>query len=341
MLVGWKPKSHDANIASVRFRCLAPLQELQRQSFGIELYSADKDAAGAYSAVIFSKLYGAADQQIAASLATRGVRTILDVSDNHFYNPFDLPEYRQAGSDMRLMASLVDRVVCCSTHLAGVLTHEASLKSAPLVVGDAVETMRLPPAAADPFVPAAGQPFRIVWFGSHGSPNAPSGMEDVLRINRQLAHAAQTRTCELVVVSNKRSKFDALRDRLPIPSSYLEWSDTALMEAFAGANLVVVPVTPNPFTKCKSNNRVATALWHGIPTLADRIPAYDELSEFAVLDDWDFGFEHALGGSREMRLRTAAGATYVRTHFNNRNIAAEWRRAIKTVMAQTRKTNAA
>lgn len=341
MLVGWKPKSHDANIASVRFRCLAPLQELQRQSFPVELYSPEKDAEGAYSAVIFSKLYGAADQQAVVRLGTRGVKTILDVSDNHFYNPFDLPEYRQAGSDMRQMARLVDRVVCCSGHLAGILARETGLNLAPLVVGDAVESMHLPIDALDPFASRPDQTFRIVWFGSHGSPNAPSGMEDILRINKQLAYAAQTRACELVIVSNKRSKFDALLGRLPIPARYIEWSDAALMEAFAAANLVVVPVTPNPFTKCKSNNRVATALWHGIPTIADRIPAYDELSEYAVLDDWDLGFRHALSGSREMRLRTSAGASYVRENFNNRNIAGEWRKAIKTVMSQTPKASTA
>jgi hypothetical protein len=57
-LVGWKPKSRDRNVASVRFRCLTPLGELQREGRAIELYSPQQDAAGAYSAVIFSKLYG-------------------------------------------------------------------------------------------------------------------------------------------------------------------------------------------------------------------------------------------------------------------------------------------
>jgi len=337
MLVGWKPKSEDTNVASVRFRCLTPLKELKRTGFGVELYSPENDAAGAYSAVIFSKLYGIRDQQIAASLMRRGVKTILDVCDNHFYNPSDLPDYRQAALDLRQMARAVDCVVCCSPHLGGIVAKEAGLGLAPLIVGDAVEVMKLPVSASDPFAPAAGEPFRIVWFGSHGSPNAPSGMEDLLRISKHLERAAKTRACELVVISNKLEKFETLKSKLPVPSRYVEWADNALMREFARANLVVVPVNPNPFTKCKSNNRVATSLWHGIPTIADRIPAYDDLAEFAVIDDWEFGFEHALGASREMRLRTTAGANYVRMNFGNRSIAAEWRRAIKAVHSQTAK----
>lgn len=337
MLAGWKPKSEDTGVASVRFRCLTPMRELKRTGLEIELYSPERDAAGAYSLVIFSKLYGASDQQIAASLAARGVKTILDVCDNHFYNPFNLPEYHRAALDLRQMARMVDRVVCCSPHLGGVVAREVGLALPPLIVGDAVEVMSLPIDARDPFSPHLDEPFRIVWFGSHGSPNAPSGMEDLVRIAKHLEKAAKSRESELVVISNNQEKFASLQQRLPITSRYVEWGEGALMTEFGRANLVVVPVSPNPFTKCKSNNRIATALWHGIPTVADRIPAYDELSEFVFLDDWESGMEHALAGSRDIRLRTAAGVSYVRANFGNRNIAAEWRKAIKTVQSQTRK----
>jgi hypothetical protein len=335
MLVGWKPKSDDPKVASVRFRCLTPLRELQRSGFKVEMYRPEVDAAGKYSAVIFSKLYGAQDQRLAASLAERGVKTILDVSDNHFYNPNDLPEYRQAAGDLRRMAELVDRVICCSAHLGGVIAREASLDLPPLIVGDAVEDTCLPFNARDPFDVSPGSPFRIVWFGSHGSPNAPAGMEDLRRIVKPIESAAKIRPCELVIISNNQAKFEAMRRELPLPVRYVEWADGALMSEFASGNLVVVPISANPFTKCKSNNRVATALWHGLPTIADRIPAYEELSEFAILDDWDNGFAHAMSASRELRMRTAAGTSYVRAHFGNRTIAAEWRHAIKVVLAQS------
>lgn len=332
--VGWKPKSISRDVASVRFRCLSPMAELQRTGFDIELYSAEADAADRYSAVIFSKLYSAADQKLAASLSARGVKTILDLSDNHFYNPAGLPEYVDASANMRAMCSLVDRVVCCSTYLAQVVAQEAKPRRYPLVVGDAVETMVLPLDAPPPFGDRDGRPFRILWFGSHGSPNAPAGMEDLLRIQKSLAAANAKVGCELVVLSNNAEKYRALAPRFGIPSRYVEWGEGALMATMAQANLVVVPVTVNPFTKCKSNNRAATALWHGVPVVADRIPAYEDLRSFTFLDDWEAGFAHALAGSREIQMRTAAGSAYVRQNFNISMIAGEWRRAIKSVLAE-------
>ncbi|MEJ0059371.1 MAG: hypothetical protein WDM79_07300 [Terricaulis sp.] len=62
--IGWKPKSNDPKVASVRFRCLTPLGHLQRDGYPIELF----DASQRYDAVIFSKLYGRKDQALAREL---------------------------------------------------------------------------------------------------------------------------------------------------------------------------------------------------------------------------------------------------------------------------------
>ncbi len=334
LLVGWKPKSEDPRVASVRFRCLTPLNALRAQGFPIELYKADRP----YSIVIFSKLYDPANRKLADKLRAAGVRTILDLSDNHFYNPDDVPLYQTAAADMKEMARVVDAVICCSAHLAGVVKREAGLKTIPIVVGDAVETFNFPVDARSPFDPPRGVPFRIVWFGSHGSPNAPAGLEDLLRIKKHLENAERERSTELVVISNNHEKFKAIAEKIRVPSRYVEWEDAAFAKELGRANLVVIPITPNPYTKCKSNNRLATALWYGVPAIADRIPAYDDLAPCAFVDDWENGMRHALACSREAQLRTAAGSAYVRAHFNTREIAEDWRRAIKSVAQAGNKT---
>ena len=333
--VGWKPKSASSDVASVRFRCLSPMKELQRTGFDIQLYSQDAAQAGEYSAVIFSKLYTLADQALARTLKAQGVRTILDLSDNHFYNPANLPEYLAAASNMKAMCELVDRVVCCSPHLALIVSQQAKLKRPPLVVGDAVEQISLPIDAVSPFARSHSDPFRITWFGSHGSPNAPAGMEDILRVRTHFEVLQSRTNAELIVLSNNVEKYRALAPRMGIPSTYVEWGDDALARVLSRTNLVVIPVSQNPFTKCKSNNRAATALWHGIPVIADRIPAYEDLRNFMFLDDWAAGLEHAVAQSREIQLRTVAGTSYVRHNFNISVIAGEWRRAIKTVLAES------
>jgi hypothetical protein len=333
MLVGWRPKFNDPTVASVRFRCLTPLEELRRQSFPVEVFVPDHEEQ--YSLVVFSKLYGDDDLKLARSLSKRAVKTALDLSDNHFYNPLDLLEYKTAGDRLREMMRAVDRVICCSPHLASIASREGTLRRPPLVVGDAVENLDLPLSPASAFVVGKMEPFRILWFGSHGSPNAPSGMEDLLRVRRHLEMAERERRTELVVVSNNRAKYDELKAKLNVPSRYVEWGEASFARELVRANAAIIPIGVNPFTKCKSNNRLATALWYGVPAIADRIPAYDELRSFAFVDDWEAGMRHCLAGSREAQLRTAAGSAYVRNRFNIREIAAQWRQTMLQVINET------
>lgn len=324
--IGWKPKSSDPNIASVRFRCLTPLKALQAMGLDIALY--DAKAEKSYDLVIFSKLYEPADQVLAQRLRARGCRTLLDLSDNHFYNPAGLALYHTAARNLRAMIALVDDVVCCSAELARVVAAEASPRRMPMVVGDAVEAYAL--SQRDP----ADKILRFVWFGSHGSPNAPVGMEDLRRVKGLLERAAAARACELAVVSNNREKFEALAREIGAPMRYAEWSAPAFAREMSHADAIIVPITPNPFTLCKSNNRVATALWHGVPAFADAIPAYEVLRPYAWLDDWDAAFDAILSNDPALRERTSAGQAFVRAHFDGPQTAAAWRSAIETALTR-------
>jgi hypothetical protein len=330
MRVGWKPKHHDPRVASVRFRCLTPLGHLRREGFPVEVFK--RKRLETYDAVIFSKLYEHDDQEMAYALRGRGARVLLDLCDNHFYNPKNLPIYAAAARDLRIMAELANRIICCSPALAEVIREELSPSLPPLVVGDAVE-------AFDARVrkrPSGNNPFRILWYGLHGSPNAPSGMEDVRRINPQLRRVAGATSAELVVVSNNQEVFARLREDLPIAARYRAWSTDAFAEELSRADVVVIPVSSNPYTRCKSNNRLATALWHGVPVIADSIPAYQELSNYAVLDDWDRGFQLALARDPSLIARTEAGKAVVRTRFNARAISLQWRAAIEGELTRGR-----
>lgn len=48
-------------------------------------------------------------------------------------------------------------------------------------------------------------------------------------------------------------------------------------------------MTRNPFTCCKTNNRVASALLHNLGVVADSIPSYHEFSDCIELDNWHDG----------------------------------------------------
>lgn len=317
MRIGWIPKSRDAQVASVRFRCLTPIAALQKMGVAAELF----EPGQRYDLVVFSKLYGAHDQALAQKLSKAGMRAVLDLSDNHFYNPANLPAYADAARDQRAMIAVAGAVTCCSTALAEVVTAEAAPRRAPIVVGDAVEDFDV--------IRAPGPSFRMLWFGSHGSPNAPGGMEDVLRLRDTLANAPAD--SELVIASNSEEKFARIRPHIPCATRYVEWTPETFARELTQAHVVLVPISDNPFTRCKSNNRVATALWHGVPVLADPIPAYEELRPFAVLGDWAHGLELAAAGALE--ARTQAGRAYVRERFTPEAIARTWRAAFDSILA--------
>ncbi len=327
MHVGWLAKSTNVRVASVRFRCLTPIRVLQADGVNAALYDPDQ----VYQLVVFSKRYDEADQETARRMRGQGVRTVLDLSDNHFYNPFELSSYEQVARNLRAMCEEVDAVVCCSRALADIVSTHANLRRAPYVVGDAVEALPVPAKPATNFAPPADGPFSILWFGSHGSPNAPSGMSDVLRIRDQLAWANSMRRCELVVVSNSVEKFDALKHQLAMPARYCEHTAAVLGAELVQANLVVIPITPNPFTRCKSANRIASALWHGAPVAADAIPSYEPLRGFVSMDDWDRGFRSALEADPAVKTRTRAGQAFVRQHYNDHTLGAAWRATLNEI----------
>ena len=47
----------------------------------------------------------------AQKLQAQGVRVVLDLCDNHFYNPGDAPELTRAGVELRRMLRLADQLV--------------------------------------------------------------------------------------------------------------------------------------------------------------------------------------------------------------------------------------
>lgn len=323
LVLGWKPKAPDPSVASVRYRCLIPLRELQARKFPVALY--EEPYRDHYTGVIFSKLYDTEHQVLARRLKARGAMVILDLCDNHFYNPSDLPEYRRARADLLRMIELADLLICSTPTLAEIVQEEAHLRKRPEVVGDPVE----PLSPGRIYSPARGEGMglplpRLLWFGVHGAPNAPCGMLDLLNVADVLIGVGREHPFELVVVSNNRAKFRKHIAPLPIRSSYLEWDANTFPGIVARATAVVIPVTRNPFTLCKSNNRLATALAVRTPVIADAIPSYREFTDFCYLDDWERGLSAVLGGDRRAIEKALAGQAHVARYWSPAAVADRW-----------------
>ena len=322
MTLAFKPRAADPLVASYRYRVLEPIAFLCARGHAVELY--DEARFAAYGAVVFSKAYGADDQALARRLRDAGKRVLLDLCDDHFFNPEGLPRYQKARQDLLAMIALADAVVCSTPVLAGSVRREAGLDAAPAVAPDVFEQAAVQVGPPSP----TGEPAHLLWFGRHGSPNAPAGISDLLLIRDALAAAHARRPFELVVCSDSRERFDAVLADFPVPTRFVPWTPASFAAELAGADAVVIPLSDNPFVAAKTHNRLTLALSAGAPVVADRLASYLEFAPFCHLGDWEGGLEEVLLRPEAARARAAAAAPYLQAHWSAAAVAPQWEAAL-------------
>jgi hypothetical protein len=319
--IAWKASTKNREVASIRYRVLKPVELLSNRGHQVEIF--DLDRVDLYDAVVFCKSYGPGDQSLATKLRRAGKRVIFDTCDNHFYNPYDLEQYEGARANQLRMIELSDLVVCSTPALARVVRREARLEQSPAVVGDVVEVVDLPASGERP-VKAS-----LIWFGSHGSPNAPAGMLDLLQIAPKLEAAARRHEFELVVVSNNREKFDRSIAPLAFEARYVPWSPAEFSKELAAASAVLIPLSDNPFVACKTHNRLTLALAARKPVIADAIESYREFAPYVWLSDWDAALEAVLGAEQgATQARLVMAQAYLDAYWSEDEVARAWERAL-------------
>lgn len=316
MTIAFKPRSAKANVASFRYRVLAPIAALQARGHMAELFDAER--TDAYEAVVFSKAIKAEDQALAAHLKASGRRAYLDLCDNQLFNPNRLPEYDEVAANLRAMAAVVDAVICSTP----VLANQMRALGAPVVVvhdtyEQATVTVRPP-----------GPQANFLWFGRHASPNAEGGMADLARIAEPLARAFAGRPFTLTICSDSKGAYEALKARLPVPTRYVAWTPESAAAELSACDAVLLPLSDNPFVAAKSHNRLTLALSAGVPVVADSIDAYREFAPFTWLDDWDAGLASVLTDPQGARRRAAGAPAYLRRWWSGEAVAAEWEAAL-------------
>jgi hypothetical protein len=337
-VIGWKPKSSDPRVASTRIRCLNPLRELNARGYPVELFNAQR--SDGYRAVVYSKLYGEAEVQEATRLKNSGARIIFDLCDNHFHSPGNGAFEEHARTQIRRMMSIADHLVASTAALAEVMRTESGTSRDVEVIGDAVEaTIDAAQQGAASHVLSrfdlgrlrhwlqagkARNRTHLVWYGVHGGPNAPHGMLDLLGIRAVLESANRTHGVSLTVISNSRWKYLKTIRALDLPTFYMPWRPESFIEALRLHNLAVLPVSDNPFTRCKSNNRLALALSSGLPVVADSIPSYLEFANMCSLDDWQNGLTRYIE-SRDLREQhVREGQAMIVRRWSLTKIATDW-----------------
>ena len=322
MTLAFKARVQDPTVASYRYRVLEPIGFLKARGQAVEEF--DEAYLDRYRTVVFSKAYGPDDRKLARRLKAAGKQVILDLCDDHFFNPSGLPKYREARESLLAMIAICNKVVCSTPVLARSVQANARLAETPAVAPDAYEQATVsagPPTPQD-------QPARLLWFGRHGSPNAPAGMADLLLVKDRLVEALALRAFELVICSDSEDRFRQVAADLEIQTRFVAWTPESFVAELARADAVLIPLSDNPFVAAKTHNRLTLALSAGVPVIADHLDSYDEFAPFAWIGDWAAGLEAVLLRPSEARARAAEARPYLTQNWSPEAVAPLWEAAL-------------
>lgn len=330
------PHLASADVASTRIRCLQVMRALAQRGWAVRLF--DPGSAEAPDWLVLTKRYDATSIETAVGLRQRhGTRLVLDLCDNHFYAQERTPERDERAATLRRAVQAVDSVVCSSRALAAVVRVECPGLRDLRVIDDAVDPLALPQPprgaawwmhrlrlAAFRAWHRAAPGRRLVWFGQHGSSFAEAGMLDLQRVAGALAAHHARAPLTLTVISNRWRTFRRLARGWRFPALYLPWQAAHFGAALAQHDVALLPLTPNPFTLCKTSNRAITAFGAGLAVAADPMPAYDEIPEAVLLGDWNAGLGRLMDDPAERARRLEAGRHLIEGRHSTDAIGAAW-----------------
>jgi hypothetical protein len=179
---------------------------------------------------------------------------------------------------------------------------------------------------------------RVIWFGRHGSFHSDFGMGLLRPVIGELEQAHGERPIELVVISNNRSRFDALTHEANIFTRYEDWSNERVFFELSRADLFVMPSGADPFSLCKSANRAVLALANGVPVTASYLEALEPLRDAMIIDDWRAGIDAYLLDRGVAVAHLALADPILAEEFSIAAIGRKWNAALES---QTSRVTAA
>lgn len=334
--IAWKPFVDDTNVASARLRAFAPCRYLKEAGWPCEIF--DPKNLDAYELVIFQKAYDEESIALAETLRARGVKTVFDLCDNHFYNPEDLAPLRERAGRVRRMIKAVDAVTVSTPEL-GKLIEGGGCR----VIDDAIELPRINRARSafssvrDRFkMISSPRRLRLVWYGGYGSEHPPAGLIDLPRVFLNLEAFNAQRPVELTVISNSEEMFRKYVANVSFPTKYHEWRLDTFAEIFRQQDVCIIPLALNPFTACKTNNRLVLSLLMGVPVIADPIPSYEEFRDFVLFGDWPNSLRTYASDPELRRQQVRAGQRYIRSKYTKERVISQWSALFDQVLGKER-----
>lgn len=315
----WVAHEINPRRASLRYRCLYPLGELQRRGWPASIYRyGDSYSNGTPFVFDAWQLFPSVNHEkkadelmnFARMLRAANAKIIVDNCDNQFSAYSELSSWGVGLERLRQLGAIADVMVCCSTALAQALQAQISGPARYCVIDDPIEEKISYPgeskfkrliSPAENFariklfilankirlLKITERRTPLVWYGSHGNQFSPGGMLDILSLRSILERINNVYPISLTIISNNRKKFQCNFSNWNFPILYLEWDRANFLQALPLHDISILPVEENSFTQCKSSNRLTLSIYHGVLPVASAIPSYVQFSDLVRLGNWE------------------------------------------------------
>jgi len=336
--IAWKPTG-DKRFASTRYRALLPCKYLKEAGWNCEIFNSEN--IDSYKLVIFQKGHvNEEDFDIAVSLKRRGVKTVLDICDNDFYNPNFHPGPQRKVENLKRMIEAVD-LVSVSTETLGNVVNQFFEDKKIAVIDDALERLddnfliRSYFRAKNLLNRSRSNLFKIVWYGNNRKePNdgSCSGIIDIPKIIPSLESLNSKIPISLMVISSSKDLFRQFLSGVSFHTEYQQWNQKSFPYFFKQNDLCIIPISIDPFTVCKTNNRVMLSLLMGVPVIADKIPSYEEFADFILFSNWDETLHKYAFDSVLRRNHVEAGKAYILSNYGKDRVVSQYSSLFKRLL---------
>lgn len=124
--------------------------------------------------------------------------------------------------------------------------------------------------------------------------------------------------------------------KVSFPARYYEWRLDTFAQIFRRQDVCIIPVALNPFTACKTNNRVVFSLLMGVPVIADNIPSYEEFRDFVLFSDWTNSLRTYAAHPELRRQHVRAGQRYIQSKYNQERVVSQWSALFEQMLGKER-----
>ena len=140
----------------------------------------------------------------------------------------------------------------------------------------------------------------------------------------------------LTVISDNQAKFEQAIRPLRVPTFYLDWSRLTFHAALRLHQACVIPVRLSPWTICKSNNRLVTALHAGLVCVADSIPSYEAFDDLALIGPCADNFKQAVDEFDRLRAQVPSNIRAVEARWDITQVGDAWESLVRRNLDRVR-----